>query len=91
MEKFLITIKDSYFEIIKLNGINLQFISVINQLDAQNFYFAISLFHASTCFERHVLIIRRSELRYTASVIITPTGGRLVHRLRETATCVMQF
>jgi len=27
------------------------FISLINQLDAQNFYFTISLFHASTCFE----------------------------------------
>ena len=27
------------------------FISVINQLDAQNFGFTISLFHASTCFE----------------------------------------
>jgi len=27
------------------------FISVINQLDAQNFSFTISLFHASTCFE----------------------------------------
>jgi len=27
------------------------FISVINQLDAQNFCFTISLFHASTCFE----------------------------------------
>jgi len=26
------------------------FISVINQLDAQNFCFTISLFHASTCF-----------------------------------------
>ena len=26
------------------------FISVINQLDAQNFRFTISLFHASTCF-----------------------------------------
>jgi len=25
--------------------------SVINQLDAQNFCFTISLFHASTCFE----------------------------------------
>jgi len=32
----------------------LLFISVINQLDAQNFFFTISLFHASTCFE-HVL------------------------------------
>ena len=27
------------------------FISVINQLDAQNFCFTISLFHAPTCFE----------------------------------------
>jgi len=27
------------------------FISVINQLDAQNFSFTISLVHASTCFE----------------------------------------
>jgi len=27
------------------------FISVINQHDAQNFCFTISLFHASTCFE----------------------------------------
>jgi len=27
------------------------FISVINQLDAQNFCFAINLFNASTCFE----------------------------------------
>ena len=26
------------------------FISVINQLDGQNFSFTISLFHASTCF-----------------------------------------
>ena len=30
------------------------FILVINQLDAQIF-FTISLFHASTCFEHHVL------------------------------------
>jgi phosphoribulokinase len=59
------------------------FISVFNQLDAQNFCFTISLFHASTCFEHHVLIIKRSKLHYTASGIITPIGGRLVHRLRE--------
>jgi len=30
---------------------NVLFISVINQLDGQNFCFTISLFHASTCFE----------------------------------------
>jgi len=29
------------------------FISVINQIDAQNFCFTISLFHASTCFEHY--------------------------------------
>ena len=37
------------------------FILVICQLDAQNFCFTISLFHASTCFEHHVLIARRSK------------------------------
>ena len=58
------------------NRVNL-FISVINQLDAQNFYFTISLFHASTCFEHHVFIIRRSKLYYTASDIITPIGAVL--------------
>ena len=57
------------------------FISVINQPDAQNFCFTISLFHASICFEHHVLIIRRSKLHYTASGFITPIGGRLVHRV----------
>jgi len=36
--------------------------------------FTISLFHASTCFEHHVLNVRRSKLYYTASGIITPTG-----------------
>jgi len=49
-------------------------ILVINQLDAQNFCFTINLFHASACFEHHALIIRRSELYYTASGIITPIG-----------------
>jgi len=39
-------------------------------------------------FRAHVLlIIRRSKLHYTASVIIKPIGGRLVHRLRE--DCVL--
>jgi len=50
------------------------FVSVINQFDAQNFCFTISLFHESTCFEHYVLIIRRSKLHYTASGIITPIG-----------------
>jgi len=34
-------------------------------------------------FRAHVVIIRRSKLHYTASGIITPIGGRLVHRLKE--------
>ena len=34
--------------------------------------FTISLFHASTCFEHHELIFKRSKLYYTASGIITP-------------------
>jgi len=58
------------------------FILVINQLDPQNFCCTVSLFYASTCFEHHVLIIRRSKLYYTASRMITPIGGRPVHRLR---------
>jgi len=58
-------------------------ILVNNQLHAQNFCFTISLFHASTCFEYHVIIIRRSEFYYTASGINTTIGGRPVHRLRE--------
>jgi len=32
-------------------NIRVEFISVIKQLDAQDFCFTISLFHASTCFE----------------------------------------
>ena len=33
-------------------------------------------------FRAHVLIISWSKLYYTASGIITPVGGRPVHRLR---------
>ena len=54
-------------------------ISVINQLDAQNFCFTISFISCLYMFRAHVLIIRRSKLYYTASGIITPIGGRLVH------------
>jgi len=47
-------------------------------------------------FRTHVLIIRRSKLYYTASGIIKPVGGRLVHetatyRCDDTKGCVMQF
>ena len=58
------------------------FISVINQLDAQNFCFTISFISCLYMFRVNVLIIRRSKLHYTACGIITPVGGHLVHRLR---------
>ena len=66
----------------------------------------MSLFHASTCFEHHVLIVRRPKLYYTASGIIAPVGDRPVHRLRglsqpvcgtatyrcdDTRGCIVQF
>ena len=52
---------------------HLSIILVINQLDAQNLFYK-SLFHASTCFEHHVRIVRRLKLYYTASGVITPVG-----------------
>jgi len=48
------------------------FISVFNQLDAQN-TFTISFISCLYMFRAHVLIIR-STLHYTASGIITPIG-----------------
>jgi len=59
------------------------FISIINQFDAQIFLFYNKFISCLYMFRAHVLIIRRSKLLYTASGIITPIGGRLVHRLRE--------
>jgi len=47
------------------------FISVINQLDAQNFLFYNKFISRLYMFRAHVLIIRRSKLYYTASGIIT--------------------
>jgi len=61
------------FDVLLTENLSL-FILVINQIDAQKFCFTISLFHASTCFRHHVLIIRRSKLHYTASGIITRIG-----------------
>ena len=54
--------------------------------------FTISLFHVSACLEHHVFIVRRSEVYYTASGIITPVGGCPVHRLREeSCTCFKHY
>jgi len=43
--------------------------------------FTVSFISCLYMFRAHVLIIRRSKLYYTASGIITPICGRLVHRL----------
>ena len=64
----------------------------INQLDSLQFL--MSLFHASTYFEHHVLIVKRSKLYYRASGIITLVGGRPVRRLREDSLnlcCIIRF
>ena len=58
--------------------------------------FKISLFRASTCFEHHVLIVRRLNLYYTASGIIMPIGGSPVHvtatyRYDDTRGCIIQL
>jgi hypothetical protein len=47
------------------------FVSVFNQLDAQNVCFTISFISRLYMFRAHVLIIRRSKLHYTASGVIT--------------------
>jgi len=52
------------------------FISVVNQLDAQNFCFTVSLFHASTCFEHMCSSSGCQNLHYTATGIITPIDAR---------------
>ena len=48
-----------------------EFISVIDQLDAQKFCFTVSLFHASTCFEH----MRPSSGGQTC--IIPPDDGHM--------------
>jgi len=60
------------------------FISVINQLDAQNFCFTITLFHVSTCFEhmcskhveaRNKLIVKQTL--FASSWLITEIKKKL--------------
>ena len=77
----MVTIFQSFFFLYFADRASQYIYLNINQLDA--LIFKMSLFHASTCFEHHVLIVRRTKLYYTASGIITPIGGRPVHRLRE--------
>ena len=67
------------------------FILIINQLDnlMHKLCFTINFFHACTCFEHHVINVRRSKLYYTASCIITPIGVMI--RCDDTRGCIIQF
>jgi len=62
------------------------FISVFNQLDAQNLFYN-KFISCLYMFRAHVLIIRRSKLHYTASGIIKPIGDCLVQVLFHVSTC----
>ena len=62
------------------------FISVINQLDAQNFCFTISLFHASTCFE-HMCSSSGGQNCITRPLV----HETATYRCDDTRGCVMQF
>ena len=62
-----------YFDVLLTAHLSI-FISVINQLDAQNFCFTISLFHASICFEHMCSSSGGQNCNDTASGIITPVG-----------------
>jgi len=59
------------------------FISVINHLDAQNFCFTISLFHASTCFKH----MRSKHVEAWNKLIVKQN----TYRCDDTTDCVMQF
>ena len=61
----------------------------INQLDALNFI--ISFISSLYMFRAHVLIVRRAELYYTVSGIITPICGCPVHRLREDSVNIFVY
>jgi len=81
------------------------FISVINQLDEQNFCFTVSLFHASTCFEHMCSssggqnCITQPLVSSHLKVAVSCTGWNFSQPVHETATyrcddtrgCVMQF
>ena len=83
------------------------FISVFNELDAQNFCFTISLFHASTCFEQmcsssgvrialHSLWYHHtyrwpSHAQVEREVLSQPVHQTATYRCDDTIGCVMQF
>jgi len=67
-------------------------ISVINQLDAQNFCFRIILFHASTCFE-HMCSSSGGQNCITQPLVSShlQVAGTATYRCDDTRGCVMQF
>ena len=71
-----------YFDVLLTVHLSI-FISVINQLDAQNFCFTVSLFHASTCFEHMCSSSGGQNCIIQYLVSLHSVGGRPVHRLRE--------
>ena len=80
LSAYLYSVQNTVFSYVLLT-VHLSVIVVINQLDAQNLVFIVSLLYASTCFGHCVLIIRRSKLYYTASDIVTlcrwPSGAQV--------------
>jgi len=67
------------------------FISIFNQINAQNVCFTISFISCLYMFRAHVLIITRSKLHYTASGIIAGVHQTATYRCDDTRGCVMQF
>ena len=53
--------------------------------------FKVSFISRLYMFRAHVLIISRSKLHYTASGIVTPVGGRHVHRAATYTVCCTQM
>ena len=71
----------SFFDVLLTMHLSI-FTSVINQLDAQNFCFTISLFHASTCFEPIYSSSGGQNCITQPLVSSHNIGGHLMQRLR---------
>jgi hypothetical protein len=73
------------------------FISVINQIDAQNFCFTISLFHASTCFEHMCWLsggqncITQPLVSSHSIVLFQSVHETATYRCDDTRGCIIQF
>ena len=70
---------------VHINGHDKNILVITLYIKKINPLYFMSLFHVPKCFEHHMLILKRSKLFYTVSGIITPIGGRPIHRLRESS------